>query len=63
LAVRTHGCTIGAVPRSEVVGVIRRLISRIKERRDARRARKLETAKRRAEEGYDEPPMGFSPGS
>jgi hypothetical protein len=43
----------------EVVAVIRRLVNRLKERRAARRARKLETAQRRAEEGYDPPPMGF----
>jgi hypothetical protein len=44
---------------TEVVAVIRTLMHRLKERRLARRARKLETAQRRAEEGYDPPPMGF----
>jgi len=43
----------------EVVTVIRRLINRAKERRAARRARKLATAHRRAAEGHDDPPMGF----
>jgi len=46
-----------------VVAVVRRLIGRIKKRRQARRARKLETAKRRAAEGYDEPPMGWTAGT
>jgi hypothetical protein len=39
--------------------MIRRFINRVKQRREARRARRLETAHRRAAEGYDEPPMGF----
>jgi hypothetical protein len=43
----------------EVVTMIRRFINRMKERRAARKARKLETAHRRAAEGYDPPPMGF----
>ena len=47
----------------EVAAVFRRLIDRVKERREARRARRLATAHRRAEEGYDEPPMGFGSAS
>jgi hypothetical protein len=40
--------------------MIRSLMNRLKERRAARRARKLETAHRRAAEGYDEPPISMS---
>jgi hypothetical protein len=49
-----------AVFGTEVVTVIRRLMNRMKERRAARRARQLETAHRRAAEGYDEPPISMS---
>jgi len=44
---------------SEVMTVVRRFIDRMKERRRARRERKLATAHRRAAEGHDDPPMGF----
>src|SRR3954449_10014496 len=55
-SVEAYAC---AVSRMEVVTVIRRLINRVKERRDVRRAGRLATAPRRAADGYDEPPMGF----
>jgi hypothetical protein len=42
----------------EVVAVIRRVVNCLRERRAARRARKLETLQRRAREGYH-PPMGW----
>jgi hypothetical protein len=42
------------------MAMIRHLITRMKERRAARRARRLETAHRRAAEGYAEPPISMS---
>ena len=43
--------------------MIRRFLARMKDRRTARRARRLANAHRRAAEGYDEPPMSFGSGS
>lgn len=43
--------------------MIRRFLQRMKDRRAARRERRLATAHRRAAEGYDEPPMSFTSGS
>jgi hypothetical protein len=37
-------------------------ITKLSERRAARKARKLETAHRRAEEGWDEPPINMGSG-
>ncbi len=43
--------------------MFRRLIGRMRDRRAARRKRRLATAHRRSAEGYDEPPMGFGSAS
>lgn len=47
----------------ELLTMIRRFLARMKDRRTARRARRLANAHRRAAEGYDEPPMSFGSGS